>query len=160
MPAVLAARTTFFACGMCHVGNVTPAAIGAIPVEVCPASSKSVEMDVPLAERPLLSDTRTYFDPLHMQATILSHEAVPIGADSSEVHRFTFILDDGQTRPRSRVISLRTARVLVAELKDADAFVKMLREIVRTDPADFDSLLGQVFTDGVAVRPDAEPLQP
>jgi len=95
-----------------------------------------------------------------MKATILSHEAVPIGADSSEVHRFTFVLDDGQTLPRSRVISLRTARVLVAELKDADAFVKMLREIVRTDAADFDSLPGQIFTDGDAARPDAEPLQP
>jgi hypothetical protein len=59
-----------------------------------------------------------------MKATILSHEAVLIGADSSEVHRFMFVLDDGQTLPRSRVISLRTARVLVAELKDADAFVK------------------------------------
>ena len=98
--------------------------------------------------------------PLPMKATILSHEAVPIGADSSEVHRFTFVLDDGQTLPRSRVISLRTARVLVAELKDADAFVKMLREIVRTDSADFDSLPGQIFTDGDAARPDAEPLQP
>ena len=96
----------------------------------------------------------------YMKATILSHEAVPSGADSSEVHRFTFILDDGQTLPRSRVISLRTARVLVAELTDADAFVRMLREIVRTEPADYDSLPGQVFTDGDAAPPDAEPLQP
>jgi hypothetical protein len=96
----------------------------------------------------------------YMKATILSHEAVPIGADSSEVHRFTFILDDGQTLPRSRVISLRTARGLVAELADADAFVRMLREIVRTEPADYDSSPGQVFTDGDAARPDAEPLQP
>lgn len=95
-----------------------------------------------------------------MKATILSHEAVPIGADSSEVHRFTFVLDDVQSLPRSRVISLRTARVLVAELKDADAFVKMLREIVRTDPADFDSLLGQVFTDGDAAGPDANHFSP
>ena len=96
----------------------------------------------------------------YVKATILSHEAVPSGADSSEVHRFTFILDDGQTLPRSRVISLRTARVLVAELTDADAFVRMLREIVRTEPVDYDSLPGQVFTDGDAARPDAEPLQP
>jgi hypothetical protein len=50
----------------------------------------------------------------YMKATILSHEAVPLGAYYSEVHRFTFILDDCQTLPRSRVISLRTARVLVA----------------------------------------------
>jgi hypothetical protein len=96
----------------------------------------------------------------YMKATILSHEAVPGGADSSEVHRFTFILDDGQTLPRSRVISLRTARVLVTELTDADAFARMLREIVRTEPADYDSLPGQVFADGNAARPDAEPLQP
>jgi hypothetical protein len=115
-----------------------------------------------VAERPLLSDTGICFghSQRKMKATILSHEDVPIGADSSEVHRFTFVLDDGQTLPRSRVISLRTARVLVAELKDADAFVKMLREIVRTDSADFDSLPGQIFTDGDAARPDAEPLQP
>jgi hypothetical protein len=82
------------------------------------------------------------------------------GADPSEVHRFTFVLDDGQTLPRSRVISLRTARVLAVELKDADAFVKMLREIVRTDATDFDSLPGQIFTDGDAARSDTEPLQP
>jgi hypothetical protein len=55
---------------------------------------------------------------------------------------------------------LRTARVFVAELTDADAFVRMLREIVRTEPADYDSLPGQVFTDGDAAPPDAEPLQP
>lgn len=95
-----------------------------------------------------------------MKPTILSHEAVPIGADSSEVHRFTFILDDGQTPRRSRVISLCTARVLVAELTDADAFLRMLRAIVRTEPADYDSFPGQVFNDGEAARPNAEPLQP
>jgi hypothetical protein len=35
-----------------------------------------------------------------------------------------------------------------------------LRVIVRTEPADYDSLPGQVFNDGDAARPDAEPLQP
>jgi hypothetical protein len=31
---------------------------------------------------------------------------------------------------------------------------------VRTDPADFDSLPGRIFTDGDAARPNTEPLQP
>jgi hypothetical protein len=95
-----------------------------------------------------------------MKATILSHERVPEGADAPEIHRFSFLLDDGQTIPRPRVVSLRTARVLVAELPDTDAFVRMLSTIVHTDPADYDTLPGQVFTDGSAARPGAEPLQP
>jgi hypothetical protein len=144
----------------CHDGNVTAAAIGAAPLEVGPECQNRWKKRIPRGGTALAERYGNMLRPLPMKATILSHEAVPIGADSSEVHRFTFVLDDGQTLPRSRVISLRTARVLVAELKDADAFVKMLREIVRTDPADFDSLPGQIFTDGDAARPDAEPLQP
>jgi hypothetical protein len=95
-----------------------------------------------------------------MKATILSHERVPEGADAKEIHRFTFLLDDGQTVPRPRVVSLRTARVLAAALLKTDAFEKMLTAIVHTDPADYDTLPGQVFTDSDAARPDAEPLQP
>jgi len=97
-----------------------------------------------------------------MKATILSHEAVPSEADSSEVHRFTFILDDGQTLPRrgSSLCARSGVSRRVNRLTDADAFVRMLREKVRTEPADYDSLPGQVFADGNAARPNAEPLQP
>jgi hypothetical protein len=95
-----------------------------------------------------------------MKATILSHERVPEGADAPEIHRFRFLLDDGQTIPRPRVVSLRTARVLVAELSNTNAFVKMLNMIVHTDTADYDTLKGQVFTDDDPAPYNAESLQP
>jgi hypothetical protein len=34
-----------------------------------------------------------------MQATIISHEPVPASADASEIHRFKFILNDGNSIP-------------------------------------------------------------
>jgi hypothetical protein len=95
-----------------------------------------------------------------MKAIILSHERVPEGDDAPEIHRFGFLLDDGQSIPRPRVVSLRTARVLVGELPAVDAFVKMLAAIVQTDPVDYNTLPGQVFVDDDPTRPDAEPLQP
>ena len=49
--------------------------------------------------------------------------------------------------PYTRTISLRTARVLVARLEDGDAFIGMLRAIVTTATADYDSLIGQRFHD-------------
>jgi hypothetical protein len=85
-------------------------------------------------------------EPANMKATILSHHMVPDGAEA-EIHRFMFCLEDGITVPHAETISLRTARVLVAMLEDGNAFVKMLREIVRTKPADYDLLIGRSFTD-------------
>jgi hypothetical protein len=37
--------------------------------------------------------------------------------------------------------------VLVTHLQDGNAFIKMLRAIVQTDTADYDSLLGRMFKD-------------
>jgi hypothetical protein len=84
-----------------------------------------------------------------MKATVLWHAPVA-GAPSGEVHRFGFALEDAiGARPYSGVISLRTARVLVAELTGNDGFISMLRAIVETLPADYDTLIGQHFDDGV-----------
>lgn len=84
-----------------------------------------------------------------MKATILSHTPV-VGAASAEVHRFGFALEDvNGARLYSGVISLRTARVLVAELTANDGFIRMLRAIVEALPADYDTLIGQHFDDSV-----------
>jgi hypothetical protein len=81
-----------------------------------------------------------------MKASILSHYKVPDGAEE-EIHRFMYILEDGMTVPHSETVSLRTARVLVAMLEDGNAFVRMLREIVRTETVDYDTLIGRSFVD-------------
>jgi hypothetical protein len=61
-----------------------------------------------------------------------------------------FCLEDGQTVPHIESITLCTARVLAAELQDGNAFVKMLHEIVRTEPADYGTLIGRSFNDRLA----------
>lgn len=81
-----------------------------------------------------------------MKASILSHYPVPDGAEA-EVHRFMFCLEDGITVAQAETISLRTARVLVAMLDNGNAFVRMLGEIIWTEPADYDTLIGRSFTD-------------
>lgn len=81
-----------------------------------------------------------------MKATILSHEAAP-AMSSAEIHRFKFSLDDGNSVPCSESISLRTARVIVENLVDGNAFIKMLQAIVAADPRDYDALIGQVYPD-------------
>ena len=82
-----------------------------------------------------------------MKATIVSRAAL-VDGDSGEIHRFGFVLEDnGGMSPYTRTISLRTARVLVARLEDGHAFIGMLRAIVTTATADYDSLIGQRFHD-------------
>lgn len=88
-----------------------------------------------------------------MQATIVAHTNPPTGADV-EVHRFTFVLDDGTAPPLSEFISLRTARVIVANLEDGNAFIKMLQAIVDAKSEDYDSLVGRTFPDHFKVCPD------
>ncbi|VXB05074.1 conserved hypothetical protein [Burkholderia sp. 8Y] len=81
-----------------------------------------------------------------MKATIISHE-VPADASSAEIHRFRFKLDDGTAPPLMESISLRTARVIVDNLEDGNAFIKMLQAIVKAQPAEYDSLVGKVYPD-------------
>ena len=45
------------------------------------------------------------------------------------------------------MISLRTARVIVADSEDGNAFVSMLREIVAAAPGSYDLLIGRAFAD-------------
>jgi len=45
------------------------------------------------------------------------------------------------------VISLRTARALVANMEDRNAFTGMLRAIVSTSADDYGSLIGRRFDD-------------
>jgi hypothetical protein len=45
----------------CHDGNVTAAAIGAAPLEVGPECQNRWKKWIPVAERPLLSDTGICF---------------------------------------------------------------------------------------------------
>jgi hypothetical protein len=95
-----------------------------------------------------------------MKAKILGHVAAT-GAASGEVHRFGFALEDVHGAPcYTGVITLRTARVLVAELVGSDGFMNMLRAIVETLPADYDSLIGQHFHDGVDPQRLVDPSKP
>jgi hypothetical protein len=72
---------------------------------------------------------------------------VPDG-ESEQIHRFGFVLEsESGPPPYKEAISLRTARVLVAHLEDGNAFVEMLRAIVATDAADYNSLIGRKFDD-------------
>jgi hypothetical protein len=64
-----------------------------------------------------------------------------------EVHRFKFLLDDGAAPPLAETISLRTARVIVENLEDGNAFIKMLRAIVKAQPTEYDDLVGRIFPD-------------
>ncbi|SAK99515.1 hypothetical protein AWB76_07732 [Caballeronia temeraria] len=81
---------------------------------------------------------------MQVKATLLAHEAV--GPESGELHRFIFSISDELNRqPVHNVVSLRTARVLASELLPDTAFAQMIVTIVRTDPADYDSLVGKAF---------------
>lgn len=80
-----------------------------------------------------------------MKATILSHEKA--NAESAEIHRFGFEMDDGNAPRLREYISLRTARVIVANLEDGNAFIKMLQAIVAASPDEFGLLVGKVFPD-------------
>ncbi|QIE22603.1 hypothetical protein SBC2_06130 [Caballeronia sp. SBC2] len=51
--------------------------------------------------------------------------------------------------PTRRDDFLCTVRVLAAMLDDGNAFVRMLHEIERTEPADYDTLIGRSFTDNI-----------
>ncbi|SAK94828.1 hypothetical protein AWB75_06855 [Caballeronia catudaia] len=88
-----------------------------------------------------------------MKATIIAHESPPSDA-SVEVHRFQFLLDDGTVAPLAETISLCTARVIVENLKDGNAFIKMLQAIVKAQPAEYDALVGQVFPDHYPISSD------
>lgn len=88
-----------------------------------------------------------------MQATIVAHTKPPAGSDV-EIHRFTFLLDDGTAPPLSEFISLRTARVIVENLADGNAFIKMLRTIVNAKAEEYDGLAGRIFLDRLKERPD------
>ncbi|WP_250474986.1 hypothetical protein [Caballeronia sp. GAFFF1] len=81
-----------------------------------------------------------------MKATILSNQPAP--PDSlAEIHRFEFVLDDGTGTLVNERISLRTARVIVENLPDGNAFIKMLRSIVATETTGYDQLNNSVYLD-------------
>ena len=52
-----------------------------------------------------------------MKVTILSHSTVPDGADPAELHRFGYVLDDGEHVPHVETVTLRTAQALYHELR-------------------------------------------
>src|ERR1700682_2492509 len=64
-------------------------------------------------------------------------------AGNAELHRFSFQLEDEGACPYVEMVSLRTAKVIVAHLGDGNAFTKMLREIVAAAPSAYDSLIGR-----------------
>ncbi|WP_244817979.1 hypothetical protein [Caballeronia sp. Lep1P3] len=94
-----------------------------------------------------------------MKATIVSHEAPPETA-SAEIHRFRFKLEDGNAPPLTESISLRTARVIVDNLTDGNAFIKMLHAIVSAPSGDYDALVGKVFPDHFSDSPHADRRMP
>jgi hypothetical protein len=73
---------------------------------------------------------------------------------SVEIHRFKFLLDDGTAPPLAETISLRTARVIVENLEDGNAFIKMLQAIVKAPSAEYDDLVGRIFPDHYKPSPD------
>ena len=81
-----------------------------------------------------------------MRATILSHEK-PSDASSVEIHRFRFKIDDEQSGTMFESISLRTARVLIENFEDGNAFIRMLRAIVAAHCDEYDELIGREYTD-------------
>jgi hypothetical protein len=91
--------------------------------------------------------TRIHSD---MKVTIISHEQAPV-ASAEEIHRFSFLLDNGDVPAYVENISLRTARVIVENLSDGNAFIRMLREIVAADPADYDKLVGREYPDELPI---------
>ena len=82
-----------------------------------------------------------------VKATLVSHAPAP-DEDSAEIHRFGFVLtDNAGMSPYRGMISLRTARVLVANVEDRHAFIVMLKAVVTTASDHYDSLIGQQFGD-------------
>jgi hypothetical protein len=81
-----------------------------------------------------------------MQATIIAHET-PGETAAEEIHRFRFQLDDDESGRVTDSISLRTARVIVENLEDGNAFIQMLRVIVSAEPLQYDSLVGSSYID-------------
>ncbi|WP_250479671.1 MULTISPECIES: hypothetical protein [unclassified Caballeronia] len=79
-----------------------------------------------------------------MRAIIISHEPSP-PESPVEIHRFVFQIDTEFGDSSIQQISLRTARVIVDNLPGPGAFAKMLRAIVTTDRARYDSLLSRTF---------------
>ncbi|AME27303.2 hypothetical protein AXG89_26910 (plasmid) [Burkholderia sp. PAMC 26561] len=81
-----------------------------------------------------------------VRATILGHSLVPEGDE--QLHIFHYMLDDGGAGPaRNESISLRTARVIVANLPDGNALIAMLRAIVDMQPDAYAALVGRQFRD-------------
>jgi hypothetical protein len=81
-----------------------------------------------------------------MKITIVSHESPPPGS-AVEIHRFHFQTNDGRGLPTRHSISLRTARVIVANEPPDDALNRMLRAIVSADSGEYDDLIGNTYTD-------------
>jgi hypothetical protein len=81
-----------------------------------------------------------------MRATIIAHEK-PAEPASEEIHRFRFQLDDDDSGKVTDSISLRTARVIVENLQNGNAFIQMLRVIVSAEPLQYDSLIGHTYFD-------------
>ncbi|SAK78764.1 hypothetical protein AWB76_05250 [Caballeronia temeraria] len=81
-----------------------------------------------------------------MKVIIVWHEPPPLGS-AEELHRFRFEADDGFGPPRIHEITLRTARVIVGNLRRDDAVTKMLRSILSTQRADYDTLIRSTYTD-------------
>ncbi|MDR5856098.1 hypothetical protein P9239_20710 [Caballeronia sp. LZ062] len=94
-----------------------------------------------------------------MKATIVSHEEPP-ETSAAEIHRFSFKLEDGNAPPLTESISLRTARVIVDNLPDGNAFIKMLQAIVNAQPGQYDALVGNVFPDHFSTSPSDDRRMP
>jgi hypothetical protein len=102
-----------------------------------------METNVPIATA---DDANEPIESPRMYATILAHEK-PAETTSGEIHRFTFRLVDEYSGTLTDSISLRTARVIVANLPNGNAFIQMLRGIVAAEPKEYDTLIGHDYVD-------------
>ncbi len=81
-----------------------------------------------------------------MKATINSH-GLNTEDGLAPYCYFAFTIEGGDVAPYADFVSLRTARMLVGELWDDNALLRMLFAIVNADASEHDSLIGRVFED-------------
>lgn len=80
-----------------------------------------------------------------MNVTITAHDAANDG--DNESHRFQFLVNVREGEFRTEMVTLRTARVMVRELGNYTGLDAMMRMIVSTPSAHYDSLIGARFDD-------------
>lgn len=78
-----------------------------------------------------------------MKVIITSYEAAD--DDDGNAHRFHFLVEDGEDKLRTDVVTVGTARVFARELARHTGLDSMMRAIVAARPDEYDALVGACF---------------